>query len=218
MNNILSFLDELAANNHKEWMDENRKRYTGVREEFIAAIDQLLLELKKYDPALLPITAKECIFRINRDVRFSKDKSPYKINMSAFISPEGKKTMGPGYYLHLQPAGSFLAGGIYMPPNDVLKKIRQEIDYNPEPFTTFLADKKVKELYGSISGESLIRPPKGYAEDHPQIDLLKMKSFIIQHPLSDKEVVAPNFISKVADYFSLMLPMHQYLRLAMENE
>ena len=218
MNNILSFLKELAANNHKEWMDENRKRYTGVREEFIAVIDQLLLELKKYDPALLPITAKECIFRINRDVRFSKDKSPYKINMSAFISPEGKKTMGPGYYLHLQPEESFLAGGIYMPPNDVLKKIRQEIDYNPEPFAAFLADKKVKEIYGSISGESLVRPPKGYSDDHPQIDLLKMKSFIIQHPLSDKEVLAPNFISKVADYFSLMLPMHQYLRLAMENE
>jgi len=218
MNNILSFLEELAANNHKEWMDENRKRYTSVREEFIAAIDQLLLELKKYDPALLPITAKECIFRINRDVRFSKDKSPYKINMSAFISPEGKKTMGPGYYLHIQPGGSFLAGGIYMPQNDVLKKIRQEIDYNPEPFTSFLADERVKQVYGSISGESLVRPPKGYSEGHPNIELLKMKSFIIQHPLSDKEVLASNFISKVADYFSLMFPMHQYLRLAMDND
>ena len=218
MNNILSFLEELAANNHKEWMDENRKRYNSVREEFIELINQLLLELKKFDPDLTPITAKECIFRINRDIRFSKDKSPYKINMSAFISPEGKKTMGPGYYLHIQPGASFLAGGIYMPPSDVLKKIRQEIDYNPEPFTSFLADERVKKVYGNISGESLVRPPKGYSEDHPHIDLLKMKSFIIQHPLSDKEMLDANFISKVADYFSLMLPMHQYLRLAMDND
>jgi uncharacterized protein (TIGR02453 family) len=218
MNNILNFLEELAANNHKEWMDENRKRYNGVREEFIALVDALLLELKKYDPALSTITGKECIFRINRDVRFSKDKSPYKINMSAFISPEGKKTMGPGYYLHIQPGGSFLAGGIYMPPNDVLKKIRQEIDYNPEPFASFLADERVKQVYGSISGESLVRPPKGYSEDHPQIDLLKMKSFIVEHPLSDKEVLSSNFLSQIAESFLLMLPMHQYLRLAMDNE
>ncbi len=218
MNNILSFLEELAANNHKMWMDENRKRYVSVREEFIGVIDQFLLELKKFDPNLTPITAKECIFRINRDIRFSKNKSPYKISMSAFISPEGKKTMGPGYYFHLQPKVSFLAGGIYMPPSDVLKKIRQEIDYNPEPFTSFLADARVKKIFGSISGDSLVRPPKGYSDDHPQIDLLKMKSFIIQHPLSDKEVLKSDFLSQLAEYSSVMFPMHQYLRLAMGNE
>jgi uncharacterized protein (TIGR02453 family) len=215
MKNILSFLSDLASNNRREWMQENKKRFELAKKEFVGFVDQILVELQKSDPALIGIKANECIFRLNRDVRFSKDKSPYKLNFAAFISPEGKKTFGPGYYLHVQPGQSFIAGGIYMPPTEQVQKIRQEIDYNPGPLDALFSDPDFLAMFPQMEGDALVRAPKPYTEDHPKIQWLKKKSFLVSHALGDAELLAKNSMDDIANGFALMQPFNTYLRMAL---
>jgi uncharacterized protein (TIGR02453 family) len=217
MKETLEFLSELATNNNREWMAANKKRYEKARLDYLDLVDAILQELQKSEPGLAHLKAKDCVFRLNRDVRFSADKSPYKINFAAYICPEGRKSFAPGYYLHLQPGASFIAGGIYMPGSDWLKKIRQEIDYNAEPLLKYLADKKVKATFGDIEGESLKRPPKGYQEEHPHIALLKRKTFLLQHPLKDADLLQEGLGQAIAGKFKLLKPFLDYFRVAIED-
>ena len=124
----LEFLSALAQNNHKEWMDANKKWYTDTRNQFLGDVEAVLRELTDLEPRLSAFKPKDCVFRQNRDIRFSANKDPYKTNFAAYFSPKGKKSEGPGYYLHIQPGASFVAGGIWMPMAETLKKIRKEID------------------------------------------------------------------------------------------
>ena len=126
----LTFLKGLKKNNNKPWFDANRKKYEASKADFISFVDNTISAITKFDPAVSSLKAKDCIFRINRDIRFSKDKSPYKSNMGAYINPGGKKINTPGYYFHCEPGQSFAAGGLYIPEPGVLAKIRQEIDYS----------------------------------------------------------------------------------------
>ena len=124
------FLKSIQKNNNKVWFDKNKPAYLSAKEDVGALVDGVIAELVKIDKTLAGLSSKDCVFRIYRDVRFSKDKRPYKTNLGASINAGGKKVMVPGYYLHLEPGKSFLAGGLWMPPGEELKKIRQEIDYN----------------------------------------------------------------------------------------
>jgi uncharacterized protein (TIGR02453 family) len=206
MNNLLSFLNDLKAHNTKEWMDANKPRYQKVRKEFHAWVDQLIPLMAEFDPSLTDVTAKDSTFRINRDIRFSKNKDPYKTNMGAAIQEGGKKTMNPTYYLHIEPGKSMLAGGLYMPPADVLGKVRQEIDYNPGELKKIIENKEFKEMFGAISGEALKTAPKGYPKDHPNIELLRFKSYVVMKDLSDNEVLDKSFMENVLHHFRLMMP------------
>lgn len=199
-------------------MAANKKRYEKARLAYLDLVDAVLHELQKSEPGLSHLKAKDCVFRLNRDVRFSADKSPYKTNFAAYICPEGRKSFAPGYYLHLQPGNTFIAGGIYMPGSDWLKKIRQEIDYNAEPLLDYLSSKEIRTIFGEIEGESLKRPPKGYTEDHPHITLLKRKSFLLQHSLSDQELTEDQAGSRIASKFKLLKPFLDYFRVAIESE
>ena len=155
---------------------------------------------------------RKAAFRIYRDVRFSKDKRPYKTNMGAGFSAHGKMEQEPGYYLHIEPGKSFIAGGLYMPSPENLAKIRQEIDYNAERFLKILNNKKFKSYFkGLEEWDKLKTMPKGYAKDHPHIELLKNKSFVVSHKFSDSEVTNKNFRKKVAEACKLMKPMNDYL-------
>lgn len=216
MTEILSFLQDLSANNHRDWMAQNKKRYEAARGGFLHFLDEVLQELKLADPSIAHLQAKECVFRINRDVRFSNDKSPYKTNFAAYLCVEGRKSFAPGYYLHIQPGQSFIAGGIYMPQGEWLKKIRQEIDYNPEPLLSFL--QKEESFFGQLEGDKLQRAPKGYGEDHPNIGLLKLKSFLVQKSFSDAELADPHIGKKMAGGFIRMIPLIAYLKEAIETE
>lgn len=216
MKTILPFLAKLKDNNHRDWMEANKPEYLKARKEFEILVESLIAEIAKFDPAIQGLLVKDCMFRINRDVRFSNDKSPYKINFSAYIGPGGKKAMKAGYYFHLQPGASFLAGGRFMPDADHLSKIRQEIDYNAGKLLSILDSKETKQYFKGLEGEKLARAPKGYPSDHPQVELLKMKSFLLTTALSDQEIASDGLLVKASNIFKAIYPLNSFLNQAVE--
>lgn len=215
---ILQFLEQLQENNNKTWMDAHKPAYQQGRQTLLEITDQLIKELGKVDKDIATLNPAKCVFRINRDIRFSKDKSPYKNNMGMYLSKGGKDIEHAGYYLHLQPKNqSFIAGGLYQPGPEALKKVRQEIDYNGDKLKAIVSDKKFKELFGSLHGESLQRPPKGYDETHPYIEWIKLKSFLLMQPVPDKKVASIDFIKQVLEGFKLLGPLNQFLNSALEK-
>ncbi len=213
--NILSFLKELSAHNHKEWMDANKNWYQEARGEFIAIVDQLISGISGFDPSIEGLKAKDCIFRINRDVRFSGNKDPYKTNFGASMAPGGRHSGKPLYYFHLEPEKSFTAGGVYMPEADVLAKIRQEIDYSPKELLKVIENPAFIKKFNGLEGEKLKTAPKGYAKDHPHVELLKHKSYIISRKVSDTELLKSDVIASAVDDYQAMLPLNQFLSRAL---
>jgi uncharacterized protein (TIGR02453 family) len=213
----LDFLSKLKKNNNKEWFDKNRPAYEEAKKNYIEFIDGVIQTVGKFDPAVRSLEAKKCIFRINRDIRFSNDKTPYKTNMGADISPGGKKAYSAGYYIHLQPGNSFLAGGVWQPPAPELGAIRQEIDYNSKEFRKILDNKDFKKYFGKLSDEDKVKTaPKGYEKTHPDIEFLKLKSFLVVHDLKDKEVLSKDFQKTCTTIFKAMYPFNNFLRKALD--
>lgn len=198
----IKFLKDLKKNNNKPWFDKNRKTYEAAKADFAAFIQQVINEHAKKDPSIKHLQAKDCMFRINRDVRFSKDKSPYKTNFGASINAKGKSAWdSAGYYFHLEPGQCFTGGGIYMPPPDVLKNVRQEIDYNLADFKKLLAAKKFKSVYNGLDRNAeytLSRVPKGYEPDNPAAEYLKLKSYIAMVKISDADLTSKGLVKKTA--------------------
>lgn len=218
--NTLLFLKGLKANNHKDWMDANRQDYLAAKEDFEKFTAAMLLVLGKDNPDIAVLKAKDCTFRINRDIRFSQNKAPYKSNMGWYIARGGKKSPFAGFYCHIEPGQSFFAGGIWMPMPDVLKQVRQEIDYNYPDFRKIITQKKFKETFGDLDrseGFALSRPPKGYEADNPAVDYLKLKSFIVSTPLDEKQLTAPGFVEYVAGLCTTARPFIDFLNMAVEN-
>lgn len=212
---ILHFLSELEQNNHKDWMDAHRDWYLQAKEEFLSLVSQIHAEMTMVDPGLVGLAPKNCIFRINRDIRFSKDKSPYKNNFGVYMAEGGKKSPNAGYYLHIQPGNeSFIGGGMYQPERDMLAKVRQEIDYNSAELKKVVDAPAFKKYYSSIQGDKLKKAPKGYPLDHPNIELLKLKDFVVIHKLSDEALQQPSFKEQAVAMFSAMEPFVRYLNVA----
>ncbi len=214
----LQFLKDLAKNNNKTWFDTNRSKYELAKEDIKAMVSELISSISAFDPPIGNLAVKECTFRINRDVRFSKNKSPYKTNMSAYFSKGGKKASVAGYYFHFEPGKSYAAGGFYSPQPEELSKIRQEIDYSFDEWKKILSQKKFKKFFpDGVDGiESLVRPPKGYDENNPAIHYLKMKHFIVSRPFTDEEVQSKTLVKEIAATFSIMKTMIDFLNLAVE--
>jgi uncharacterized protein (TIGR02453 family) len=217
MKEILLFLQELANHNNKEWMDANRDPYQRARNDFQTLVEELLHDMVELEPGMAILKPKDCIFRQNRDIRFSTNKDPYKTHMAAYFAVGGKKSDGPGYYLHIQPEGSFIGGGIYWPASEVLKKIRQEIDYSGHELAAIVDAPVFKKRFGELEGEKLKTSPKDYPQNHPYIHFLRMKSFIAGHPLTDNEVTSSNLATKVIDSFRLIKPLNEFLSRAVEE-
>lgn len=213
----LKFLKGLEKNNNKEWFDLNRKTYEQAKANYLDFVGEVLGRMKKIDTSLADLEPKQCVFRINRDVRFSKNKAPYKTNMGASFSKGGKKVQCAGYYFHLEPGASFIGGGFWMPMAPELNKIRQEIDYGFEEFNTIINKKKFKTSFGSLSdSEKLTRPPKGYEAENPAIELLKLKSFIVMSEVKDAELTGKELVNKVVDHFETMMPLVDFLNKAID--
>ncbi|WP_268035135.1 DUF2461 domain-containing protein [Algoriphagus sp. PAP.12] len=217
MRSYLKFLSQLAENNSKEWMDANKKWYQETRGEFLKDVEVFLKQLSELEPEFSTFKPKECVFRQNRDIRFSANKNPYKLNFGAYFSPGGKKSDGPGYYVQVQPGNSFFGGGIWMPPSDVLKKIRKEIDYSGAELEKIESETEFKKLFGEISGEKLKTSPRDYDADHPYIEYLKLKSFTVTRPISDKDVDSGNYINLAMEGFIKMKPFNDFLAQAIED-
>jgi len=218
MQPTLTFLKALAKNNSKDWFDANRKQYDSSKADMEALIKNVIEKITKFDPTIGDQEAKKCLFRINRDIRFSKDKTPYKTNMGASINPGGRKSEIPGYYVHIEPGKSFLAGGCWMPQPEALAAIRQEIDYNGAALKKIMNAKDFKTYFGGLSEEEKVKSaPKGYDKDHPDIELLKFKHYIVVHPMKDSQVTDPQLATHIGKVFKAMHPFLDFLRHSIEH-
>jgi uncharacterized protein (TIGR02453 family) len=210
----LKFLNQLKKNNNKPWFDAHRGDYDKAKKDFEQFIQQVIDRHSKNDPTLNTLVAKDCMFRINRDVRFSKDKSPYKTNFGASINRGGKKSLQAGYYFHLEPGQCFAGGGIWMPMPEELKKVRQEIDYNFGEFKKIIGSRAFKSTYKELdrSKEFLLsRVPKGYEADNPAAEYLKLKSYIAMVEFKDKEVTSKALVTKTVNAFKALQPLIEFI-------
>lgn len=213
----LQFLKDLKNNNNREWFNDNKNKYLAANEDFISFVSDLIKEIAKFDPSVALLEAKSCVFRIYKDVRFSKDKLPYKTNFGAAISPRGKGNGFANYYFHLSPEGCFLAGGAYMVEPADLKAIRQEISYNGHDFLKIIQNKKFLE-YFKLDGEKLVNVPRGFDKEDPMGEYLKYKQFVIYHALDEKEIFSENFIISCGKVFKAMVPFNDFLNAPMMDK
>ena len=214
---VVDFLKKLNKNNNREWFMDNKPMYQEAHASFVELTASLIDQIGKFAPDISTLEPKKCVFRIYRDVRFSKDKSPYKTNFGTSMKPGGRKSPYGGYYIHIHPTESFVAGGIYHPESLNLSKIRQEIDYNPQVINKLISNKKFKDAFQEVKGDKLKRPPKGYDESHPDIELLKHKDFIVYSGLTVKEVLSNDFIKSAVGKFKLMKPFNDYFNTAIQD-
>lgn len=211
----LNFIADVARNNNREWFAENKARYETAKDDVLAFVDQLIPQLAAVDPEFSAETpAKKCLMRIYRDVRFSKNKDPYKNNYGISFNVKGKGQPDPGYYLHIQPGESFFAAGFWMPEAPVLKSVREEIDYNTSEFLDIIHAKSFKNTFELSQEDKLKKAPKGYDIDHPQLELLKLKSFIAICPLKDEDFLKPGIVSQLKKAFESVFPFVVFLRNA----
>ncbi|MEO5563712.1 MAG: DUF2461 domain-containing protein [Chitinophagaceae bacterium] len=215
----IKFLKDLQKNNNKPWFDAHRGQYEAARADFAGFIQKVIDTYGKKDTSIKHIIAKDCMFRINRDIRFSKNKTPYKNNFGASINKGGKQSISSGgYYFHFQPGNSFAGGGIWMPEKENLKKIRQEIDYNFKEFKKIIASKKFKDVYGDLSDAAeykLSRIPKGYEADNPAAEYLKLKSFVAMISLKDADITSKDLLKKTITAFEALKPVLDFVDQAL---
>ena len=211
----LKFLRDLKGNNSKEWMQEQKPRYLEQRQSFLDLVQEVINGISTFDPQVVGLEPKDCVFRINRDIRFSKDKTLYKTHFGAYMANGGRKSMLPGYYLHLEPSGkSILAAGLYRPPSNLLNKVRQEIDYNGRELISIVEKKSWQKQFGALRGERLIKAPKGYSLDHQLISYLQLKSYLAVLPLNDSEVTSSGFSKRAVREYRKMHPLVDFLNTA----
>ena len=208
---MLTFLAQLRDHNNREWFEQHRAEYEDAKSRFENLVEQLIAGLAPVDD-LAGLQAKDCVMRIFRDVRFSKDKSPYKTNMAANLTPGGRKSHKLGYHLSLAPGGeSILAGGIYMPEPAELNRLRDALARDAAPLKAIAKDKAFKRYFGQLEGEKLKTVPQGYDRDHPDIELLRFKQLLAVHRLPDDVVLGPRFTAHALKVCAAMKPFNKYL-------
>jgi uncharacterized protein (TIGR02453 family) len=217
----LQFLDDLKANNNREWFLENKKRYEIFKKDYHQLVADFLNIMKPLDPTLEMLEVKNCTFRINRDIRFSKDKSPYKDHIGVWLSSGSKGMNRSGYYVHIARTGSFIAGGLYCPEANDLKKVRKEIAYFHEDLEAILKEKSFQKEFGDFDrneGNMLKNPPRGYEKEHPAIELLKLKSFETSQKFDIEEVTKEDFVSKMTQKLIMLKPLNDFINRALLSE
>jgi uncharacterized protein (TIGR02453 family) len=209
----LEFLTEIKGNNNRDWFIAHRPQYLEAKENFEVFVQDIINRIVLFDPIMKGLEAKNCVFRLNRDIRFSADKSPYKSHFGGFIVRGGKKNGDrfAGYYFHIEPGKSIMAGGAYVPPTPWLSAIREKISEQPDEFIKIINSKDFIKYFGKIDGEKLKTSPKGYPSDHPHIELLKLKSYLVVNEVPDKVVLGKDFLEYVNVVFKAMKPLNDYL-------
>ncbi len=208
---VFEFLKALEKNNNREWFQDNKKFYEEANHAVKDYVAEMIKAVSLFDDDIKGLEPKQCMFRIYRDVRFSKDKSPYKNNFGGYLVKNGRRSGNSGYYLHLQDGESFIAGGIHMPPSSELKKIRKEVYYNIDEFKSILNHKDVKKYFGDISGDMLKRPPKDFPADFPDIDLLKYKSFTFAEAVTNEQCLSEDFFEVLMSRFKALTPFIKFI-------
>ena len=209
----LDFLDSLKDNNNRDWFIKNRPAYIDAKDNFESFVQDIINKIVDIEPIMKGLEVKSCVYRINRDIRFSNDKSPYKSHLGAFIVRGGKKNGDKfaGYYFHIEPKKSIIAGGAYMPPAPWLSAIREKINEEPDELIKILTSKDFVKYFGKLDGEKLKKAPKGYPSDHPNIELLKFKSYLVVNEATDKLVLSQNYFDHVMKVLRVMKPLNDFL-------
>lgn len=216
----LQFIDDLKNNNNKEWFQEHKKRYELFKKEYQHIIAAVLQEMKPLDSSLANLEVKNCTFRINRDIRFSKDKSPYKTNMGMWFSTNKNSKNAPGYYIHYEKGGSFIAGGLYCPEPEDLKKIRKEVAFFYEDLDKISSHPNFKKEFGALDRDEsnvLKKAPKDYDPTHPAIEFLKLKSFTASQKINDDLFTNPDFAKIISEKLIVLKPLNEFLNRALET-
>ena len=207
----LQFLRTLEENNNRDWFNENKTTYQEAQQDVIYFVEKLIEEMVVFDEEIGKADAKKSLFRIYRDTRFSKDKSPYKTNFGASLGM-GKGNQKAGYYLHIEPGKSFLAGGIYMPESSVLKEIRKEISAFGEEFLTIVEKDEFRNYFRGLSVEDKLKKvPQGFEKDDKMAEFLKLKHYIVTHPVSDEQLLNENAAKEFAKIYKAMKPLNDFL-------
>ena len=218
---IVHFLSELKKNNNREWFHDNKESYENYKKEYHKLIEDFLGEMIPMDESLRHLEPKNCAFRIARDIRFSKDKTPYKTHLGIWLSGGTKNTNLPGYYIHIEEGKSFIGGGVWWPDAVDLKKIRKEIAYFYEDLQEILDDKNFKKEFGDFERNetnSLKNAPKDYEKDHEAIEYLKLKSFTAVQNLDDSLLKDKDFVKKVSKKLIALKPLNEFLERALTTE
>jgi len=211
---ILSFLKDLKANNNREWFEENKDRYQQASAHFLELVEAVIAGIGEFDEDISLLDPKKCIYRIYRDVRFSKDKTPYKTHFGADMAQGGRKSGLAGYYFHISPGESMIAGGVWHPQADNLAKIRQEIDYNADLFRKIIDARSFVSAFGEIKGDKLKKAPKGYNPDNPEIELLKFKDYLAYKIMPNKVVTGKNYLTQLISEMKVLQPFNNFLNEA----
>jgi len=209
----LDFLKSMKNNNNRDWFIKNRLLYTDAKNNFESFVQEIINKIIDFEPIMKGLEVKSCVYRINRDIRFSNDKSPYKSHFGAFIVRGGKKNGDKfaGYYFHIEPGKSIIAGGAYMPPTPWLSAIRAKINEEPDCIIKIISNKDFINYFGKIDGEKLKTSPKGYPADHPYIDLLKFKSYLVVNEVTDELVLSQMYFDHVMNVIKAMKPFNDFL-------
>ncbi|MFA8451964.1 MAG: DUF2461 domain-containing protein [Bacteroidales bacterium] len=211
LTSVYDFLLELRENNNKEWFQANKNKYQQAKKDFELFVEVCIEQIKQIDPDISGLQAKDCIFRIFRDVRFSQDKRPYKTNFGAFLAKSGRKSRFGGYYIHIEPEQCFLGGGCYMPESNVLKAIRQEIFEHPDDFIKIIEAPVFKAHYTELFGEKLKTAPRGFPKDFEYIHLLNHKHYAVSKTVDDDTVLSDKFSKEIEESFTALRPLNQFL-------
>lgn len=217
----LQFLEDLVANNNTDWMHANKKRYENYKKDYHSFIASILAEMKPLDQSLEPLEIKNCTFRINRDIRFSKDKSPYKTNMGVWLTQNKFRKNSPGYYIHFEKGNSFIAGGVWCPEVNELKKIRKEIAFFYDDLNEILYDTTFKSIFRELTREeanTLKKAPKDFDPNHPAIEFLKLKSFTASQKIDEKLFTDKDFSKIISQKLIALKPLNDFLNRALETE
>lgn len=210
------FIQSLKMYNSKEWMDENRDWYQNARSNYVDVVTAVLEGLQLFDNSLEGVDPKKSIYRINRDIRFSPDKTPYKQHFGASFVKNGKNSGNAGYYFHIEPGNCFMGAGVWHPDNQVLKALRQEIDYNLSEWLSIVENPKFVKNFGQLQGEQLQQVPRGYEKTHPAAQYLKYKSFLAHVPLTDAFVMQEDMVPKLIESLKLMVPLVQFINRSLD--
>jgi uncharacterized protein (TIGR02453 family) len=216
----VNFLKELKKNNNKPWFDSHKEKFFSAKKDFENFVEKIISLTSSFDDDIKDLQVKNCTFRINRDIRFSKDKTPYKTNMGASFNKGGKKSIFAGYYFHLEPGGkSFAGGGLWMPDTVELKKLRQEIDYCLPEFKKLLSNSSFKKQYNGLEmneAQMLVNIPKGYEKENPAAVFLRLKSFVATKNIADNLLQTPQLVNEVSSAFKALMPLVKFMNRAME--
>ncbi|WP_321298619.1 DUF2461 domain-containing protein [Marinifilum fragile] len=208
---VFDFLLELRENNNREWFHANKKMYETAKKDFQLFVELSIEQIKTFDPSVSGLNAKDCLFRIFRDVRFSEDKKPYKTNFGAFLAKNGRKSRYGGYYIHIEPEQCLLGGGCYMPASNVLKAIRNEIFHHPEEFKGIIENVEFKKHFPELYGEKLKTAPRGFPKDFEHIDLLNYKHYAVSKMIDDQTVNSDQFVKEIDNAFKALYPLNRFL-------